>query len=174
MKIFMIGYRCTGKTTLGKLLAHHLGFDFMDIDQMIEHHTQSTISQIVETFGWEKFRQIEKQMLLTTQTNKNTVIATGGGILLDGENQQFIKQNGICIWLDADVQTIFHRLKNDIKTLESRPPLTENDLLKETAGITLQRKPLYEKTAQIRIDTCFHSPEEIIHIIDRKLKNVRL
>jgi shikimate kinase len=173
MKIFLIGYRCTGKTTIGKMLALFWDFDFLDIDRAIEQDTESSILQIVETSGWEKFRQLEKQKLMATKKNKNTVISTGGGIILDPENQQFIKKNGFCIWLDADVQTIFHRLNNDIKTRESRPSLTNNDLLKETTKTAKQRKPLYENTAHIRVDTRFHKPEEIVNIIDRRLKNVR-
>jgi shikimate kinase len=173
MKIFFIGYRCTGKTTIGKMLALCLDCDFMDIDRTIEKETGSSILQIVETSGWKKFRQLEKQTLMGTKKNKNIVISTGGGIIIDRENQQFIKKNGFCIWLDADIQTIFHRLNNDMKTSESRPSLTNADLLKETTKIAMQRKPFYENTAHIRLDTSFHKPEEIVNIIDRRLKNVR-
>ena len=169
MKIFLIGYRCTGKTTIGKRLADRLDFDFLDTDQMIEQEAGSTISQFVETFGWEKFRQIEKKTLLKTKEITNAVVATGGGIIMDPENQAFIKKTGISIWLDADIKTILLRLAGDHNTLESRPPLTSHDLLKETNELVNLRKPLYEKTAQIKIDVSSYSPEEIVHIIDRRL-----
>ena len=61
MKIFLIGYRCTGKTTLGKILAHRLNFDFIDTDLLIEQSLGLTIRKIIEKQGWEKFRQIEKK-----------------------------------------------------------------------------------------------------------------
>ncbi|MBU0463406.1 MAG: shikimate kinase AroL [Proteobacteria bacterium] len=174
MKIFLIGYRCTGKTTLGKILAHRLNFDFIDTDRLIEQHLGSTILEIIENQGWKKFRQIEKQILLNTKKNKNTIIATGGGIIIDHDNQQFIKKNGFCVWLDADIKTIMDRLNIDNKTRTlRRPPLTNKDLFAETNEILKKRKPLYEKTAQIRIDVSFHTPEEIVNIIDRRLKDVR-
>ncbi len=173
MKIFLIGYRCTGKTTLGKILAHRLNFDFIDTDRLIEQHLESTILEIIEKQGWEKFRQIEKQTLLDTKKNKNTVIATGGGIIIDHDNQQFIKKNGFCVWLDADIKTIMDRLNTDNKTRTSRPPLTNKDLFSETNKIVQKRKPLYKNTAHIRIDVSFNTPEEIVNIIDRRLKDVR-
>ncbi len=165
----MIGYRCTGKTTIGKLLADRLNIAFLDTDQMIEQQTGSSISQIVKTHGWEKFRHIEKTVLFTTQHLTNTVIATGGGMIIDPENRKFIETNGISIWLDADIKTILHRLEMDHHTPESRPSLTSHNLLKETSDVLNFRKPLYEKTAQIKIDTGFYSPREIVNIIDRRL-----
>jgi len=177
MKIFLIGYRCTGKTTLGKILAHRLNFDFIDTDRLIEQYLGSTILKIIENQGWKKFRQIEKQTLLNTKRNKNTIIATGGGIIIDPDNQQFIKKNGLCIWLDADIKTIMVRLNIDNKTKELRPALTNKDLPAETRLMIKKRKPLYQNTAHIRIDTSFHRPEEIVNIIvniiDRRLKDVR-
>ena len=174
MKIFLIGYRCTGKTTLGKILAHRLNFDFIDTDQIIEQQLGSTILEIIETRGWEKFRQIEKQTLLNTKKKKYTIIATGGGIIIDPDNQQFMKKNGLCIWLDANINKIMVRLNINNKTKQVRPALTNKDLSVETRQMVKKRKPLYKNTAHIRIDTSFHNPEEIINIIDRRLKDVRL
>lgn len=173
MKIFLIGYRCTGKTTIGKSLAHRLGFDFFDTDQLVEQNAGSNILQIVEKYGWDKFRLLEKQTLFNIKNCENAVIATGGGILTDHENQGLIKKSGLCIWLFADIKTILFRLNNDNKTKKLRPSLTNKDLLKETHELVRQRNPIYEKTAQIRIDTSFHTPEEIVNIIDGRLKDVR-
>jgi len=173
MKIFLIGYRCTGKTTLGKILAHRLNFDFIDTDLLIEKHLGSTIIETIENQGWEKFRQIEKLTLFNIEKIENTVIATGGGIIIDPDNQQFIKKNGFCIWLDADIKTIMVRLNMDIKNRTLRPALTNKDLFSETNEMVKKRKSLYKNTAHIRIDTSFHTPEEIVNIIDRRLKDVR-
>ncbi len=173
MKIFLIGYRCTGKTTLGKILAHHLNFAFIDTDRLIEQHLGSTILEIIEKQGWEKFRQIEKQTLFNIKNIEDTVIATGGGIIIDPDNQQFIKKNGFCIWLDADIKTIMVRLNTDNKNRALRPALTNKDLFSETNEMVKKRDPLYKNTAHIRIDTSFHTPEEIVNIIDRRLKDVR-
>jgi shikimate kinase len=173
MKIFLIGYRCTGKTTIGKIIAHRLNFNFIDTDHLIEKQLGLTIREIIEKQGWEKFREIEKQILLNTKNNNNTIIATGGGIIIDHDNQQFIKKNGLCIWLDADIETIMVRLNNDNKTRTLRPALTNKDLFEETNEIVKKRIPLYKNTSHIKIDTSFNTPEEIVNIIDRRLKDVR-
>ena len=73
MKIFLIGYRCTGKTTIGKILARGLNFDFFDMDQIIEQKTGSNIRQIVEKQGWNRFRLLEKQTILNTKNYDNIV-----------------------------------------------------------------------------------------------------
>jgi len=172
MKIFFIGYRGTGKTTIGKLLAHRLDFNFMDTDQLIEQLLESTIMEIIKTQGWDKFRQIEKQTLLNTTKKEHTIIATGGGIIIDHGNQQFMNQNGFCIWLDADINTILLRLQTDHINNRLRPALTQKSLLAETSEMLKKRNPLYQNTAHIRIDTSFHTPEEIVNIIDRRLKDV--
>ncbi len=169
MKIFLIGYRCTGKTTIGKFLAHRHNIDFFDTDLLIEQVSGLNISQIVEKFGWKKFRRLEKENLFNIKDNEDAVIATGGGIIIDPENQDFINKNGFCVWLDADLKTILHRLNNDNKTCSSRPSLTNKDLLKETQELINLRRPLYKQTADIRIDVSFHTPKEIVNIIDRRL-----
>jgi len=174
MKIFLIGYRCTGKTTIGKILAHRLNFEFIDTDCLIEQSLGLTIIEIIEKQGWGKFRQIEKKTLLNTKKNQNTIIATGGGIIIGHDNQQFIKKNGLCLWLDADIKTIMTRLNTDHKTKALRPALTDKDLFEETNEIVKERNPLYKKTAHIKIDTSFNTPEEIVNIIDRRLKDVWL
>lgn len=169
MKIFLIGYRCTGKTTIGKILADRLKLEFFDTDLLIEKIKGFTISRMVEKYGWGKFRQLEKQILFNTKNKEDAVIATGGGMIIDPENQDFIKKNGFCVWLDADLKTILLRLNTDDKTGSSRPSLTHKDLITETQELISLRKPLYEQTANIRIDVSSHTPEEIVNIIDRRL-----
>ena len=169
MKLYLIGYRCAGKTTIGKRLAVHLNYDFTDTDRLVEQHTGLSVTEIVKQSGWNRFRQLEKKMLFTTQNCKNMIIATGGGIIIDPENRQFIKENGTCVWLEAELKTILHRLSCDDKTPEIRPSLTQQPLLKENREVLTYRKPLYEQTAHITIDTTGLTPEEIVHMIDRRL-----
>ena len=172
MKIFLIGYRCTGKTTIGKILAKGLNFDFVDTDQFIEQKTGSNIRQIVEKQGWDRFRLLEKETILNTKNYKNIVIATGGGCIIDPDNVKFIKKSGFSIWLDADIKTILKRLGSDSRTSLSRPPLTDNNLVTETKELLNLRNPLYKKGAHVRIDTTIHNPKEIVNIIYRRLKDV--
>jgi len=172
MKIFLIGYRCTGKTTIGKILAKGLNFDFVDTDHIIEQKTGSNIRQMVEKHGWDRFRFLEKETILNTKNYDNIVIATGGGIVIDPGNVKIIRNSGFSIWLDADIKTIIKRLNSDKKTLSSRPSLTNNNLLKETKEMLNLRNPLYKKSAHARIDTTIHNPKEIVNIIYRRLKDV--
>lgn len=169
MKIFLIGYRCTGKSTIGKILAARLYYDFFDIDQIIEQETGSTISNLVDTHGWNYFRQIEKENLLNTVKIEDSVISTGGGIITDPENLIFLNKNGYTIWLDADIKTILSRLNSDPSTQFSRPSLTPKNLIEETEELLNTRRPLYEKTAHLKIKTDLLTPEEIVTLIKRKL-----
>ncbi len=169
MKIFLIGYRCTGKTTIGKSLAQQLKFRFMDTDRLIENNSQLSIADIVKNEGWEAFRALEKETLFNTEEIDKAVIATGGGIIIDPENRNFLTQHGRTIWLDAELNTVINRLNKDKNTCSSRPPLTDQNLLKETRELMKQRKPLYESTADIKIDTTHQPPEKIIQLIYRRL-----
>ncbi len=172
MKIFLIGYRCTGKTTIGKILAKGLNFNFFDMDQVIEYRTGLNIKQIVEQQGWDRFRLLEKETILNTKNYENIVISTGGGVVVDPDNVNFIKKSGFSIWLDADIKTILKRLGSDAGTFLSRPSLTDNNLLKETKELLNIRNPLYKKSSHIRIDTAINNPKEIVNIIYRRLENV--
>ncbi len=170
MKLFLIGYRCTGKTTIGKRLADHLGYTFLDTDQFIEQQAGSSISDMVERHGWDHFRIAEQRVLFETGTLQDTVVATGGGIIINSENRKFLQQNGFCIWLDADIKTILLRLEMDIKTASSRPSLTAEDLFEETKTLLSVRSPLYEECSHMKVDTRLDSPEKIVKIIDRRLR----
>ncbi len=173
MKIFLTGYRCTGKTTVGRILARHLNFDFIDMDRSIEQKAGLTVSQIVEKYGWDKFRLLEKEALLNTKHVETAVIATGGGVVTVPDNLKFIKNSGFCIWLDANIKTILERLKSDAASALLRPSLTDKNLKEETKKILNQRDPLYKKIADIKIDTTILKPEEIVGIIDRRLEHDR-
>ena len=169
MKIFLTGYRCTGKTTIGQLLAKSKSIDFLDIDQVIEKESKLNIAQIVKNNGWDNFRYLEKKALFNTKHSDNMIIATGGGIIIDPDNCKFIKENGFCIWLDADCNTIIKRLKNDFTTSLSRPSLTQYNLLKETKEILKNRRPLYEKCSHAKIDTSYKTPQEIVNLINNQV-----
>lgn len=169
MKIFLIGYRCTGKTTVGRRLAERLEVEFLDTDRLVEQHAGSSISHLVDTRGWDVFRQVETQILMDTAGSADMVIATGGGIIMDPQNGKFIKETGFSIWLDADIKTILSRLGTDSRTASTRPSLTNKDLLEETNELVRLRNPLYAINAHMRIDTGSRTPEQIVNIIERRL-----
>lgn len=175
MNIFLIGYRCTGKTTIGKKLAEHYNFTFVDTDEIVQQLEKKSIQQIVAASGWEKFRQLEKKTLQRTLNMKDAVVSTGGGIVLDSGNRSSIRSKGHCIWLSAPEEIVVERLKNDANTDDLRPRLSRNlDLLEETRQMMQKRYPLYERTYHIKIDTGAKSVDECVNTICRRLKDVRV
>lgn len=171
--LYLVGYRCTGKSTTGKLLAALMDCTFFDTDRIIEERFKTTIEKMVSQRGWDYFRQKERQVLLDTACLSNAVIATGGGIILDPENRKFIQTHGVCAWLYADSATIVQRLLADVKNCASRPRFTEESLSRETRKILEFRRPLYRELGQIQIDTSCHSPNEAASIIKRRIAHVR-
>ena len=115
----------SGKSTIGALLSQEIKYDFSDLDTIIEDHENMEISGIFEVKGESYFRKSEREMLLRVRENDSQVIALGGGTLLDDENIRFVKENGLLIWLDVQLDQIKSRLKEK----ESRP-LFESDLTK--------------------------------------------
>ncbi|MCG8636043.1 MAG: shikimate kinase [Desulfobacterales bacterium] len=174
MPIFLIGYRCTGKTTTGRLLAKMLNRPFTDTDQVLESSLKTTITKLVEDHGWDYFRQQETRILLSLDLSDAPVVATGGGIILAEKNRGFLKAKGFSAWLYADAPTIITRLAADPNTSDSRPDLTSCGLEEETRKMLDHRTPLYEDIAGISINTADYSPEEAAILIKRRLDHDRL
>jgi shikimate kinase len=109
--IVLIGYRAAGKTRVSKILSKKLGLPLISIDKTIEEKTKLPIAKLVETYGWEKFRDIEGEIVKSVSCSKNHIIDPGGGVILREENTINLKKNSIIIWLRADVETTLSRLK---------------------------------------------------------------
>ena len=164
MNLFLIGYRCTGKTTVGKAMANRFGWPFVDTDQRIVDMSGSSIVRMVDEKGWPYFREQERQALKTLSADDLQVVATGGGIILDERNISIMKQSGRIVWLTASEKTILTRMLGDSATSESRPSLTDQGRLAEITSVLSDRTPLYEKAAELVIDT---DQEKIVDICDR-------
>ena len=100
--LFLIGYRCTGKTTVGRILSEEISWSFTDTDSLMVAQQGMSIREIVGTHGWEGFRQMERMILKGICTSKDQVIATGGGIVLNENNVELMKNSGKIIWLRAE------------------------------------------------------------------------
>ncbi|MDA3835291.1 MAG: shikimate kinase AroL [Spirochaetales bacterium] len=168
VNIILIGYRATGKTTLGRRLADHLGFSFVDTDHAIEEHEGQCIADMVQQHGWPYFRQREKEMLLELAGRRNHVIATGGGAVLHQDIWETIQQSGLVIWLKADIQTICQRLAGDTLSDSQRPSLTGEDIQQEVAAVLQERIPLYERSGHLTLDAT-DAVEDIITQVTRYL-----
>lgn len=152
-KIILTGYRATGKTTVGKLLAEKLGFSFLDTDKEIEARYGAPISQIVASHGWDYFRKLEKELLETLIESENQVIATGGGCIMHQDIWQRLRESSFVIWLTADIETICRRLASHSATSTQRPSLTGMDILKEVETVLLERQPYYESGSDRKIES---------------------
>jgi len=169
MNIYLIGYRCTGKTTVGKLLAQNLGWPVMDSDIELVNEQGRPISKIVESNGWDAFRDIEKKAIQKLSLLDRHVIATGGGAVLNVENVNTMKKSGKLVWLKAKPETIHRRMTMDCNTEKSRPALTDKGVFGEIEETLKIRNPIYQEAMDIAIDTDQLTPEDICRIIQEKL-----
>lgn len=171
MNIYLIGFRGSGKTTLGKILAKELKKNFIDIDKLIEKKESKSIAEIFKEKGEEYFRKVETLILKEVASKDNQIISTGGGIVISEENRKIIQENGITIYLTADIETTYKRIKSD----NNRPQLTDKDPLEEIKFLIEKRKPLYEKLANYTIDTSKLKIEECVKKIKEFiLKEVKI
>lgn len=169
MNIVLIGYRCTGKTSVGKRLSKRLGLAFYDSDAIIQEETGQTVQEIVDAGGWPAFRAEEKKIISRLALQDNCVIALGGGAVLDPENMAAMKVNGRVIWLTADIRTILERMARDEATTAQRPPLNGRDRVLEATLVLEERTPLYEGAADLTIDTRNRDFNEIVEEIYKYL-----
>jgi len=172
MNIVLIGYRCTGKTSVGREISERFQIPFYDTDELIEKHTSKTIREIVDEKGWESFRKEEKAVIRGLSSLADTVIAAGGGAVMDAGNREILRRNGLVIWLTADVGTIVERMKNDRASGEQRPPLSNDDLEREASKILEKRTPIYRQLANFTIDTSGKEidaiAEEVCNLLARR------
>lgn len=161
MNVILIGYRATGKSTIGRILARRLTAGFCDTDAIVEKTAGKPIKEIVAEEGWDSFRAMEKDAVRSLERKGACVVATGGGVVLDRENIELLKRAGVVIWLNAPLQDIVDRLKRDAQTKAARPQFTAGNLLQETIDILRQRLPLYESAADYTVDTFAKNPEQV-------------
>lgn len=169
MNIVLIGYRCTGKSSVGKLLALELDRDFLDTDQLVEAFSRKSIEEIVERGGWEYFRNLEKTVIGEVSEKEDKIIATGGGVVTDEENLQNLRKNGFLIWLKADSDIIGKRMGDDRRVGSIRPSLTGDHPEDEIRKVLRIREPYYKKAGNIEVDTNHLSETEVADEIINKL-----
>ena len=170
MNIYLTGYRCTGKTSLGKKLAESMQIPFIDADVYLADKYNITISDMVSSHGWDYFREKEGTILKEISALENHVIATGGGVILQKDNVKLMKETGIVIWLRATPETIKKRIVQDETTEDSRPSLTSRGLLDEIEETLNQRRPLYEESMNFAIDTDNLEINTLYSMIIKQLK----
>ena len=169
MNLFLIGYRCSGKTTVGKSIARAIDWPLVDSDLLVTQKKGKSIKEIIDTEGWEAFRRTERSVLKQICTKDRQVVATGGGIVLDAENIRAMKASGTVVWLDASAVTIQKRMLQDKNTENFRPALTDKGRMEEIEDMLLKRNPYYESASDFCIHTDHVPVKEIAQKIIKKL-----
>lgn len=158
--IFLVGYRGTGKSTVARLAARRLGWQWIDADEVLEQQAGTTIGRIFGEQGEPGFRQRETEVLEALCRLTNHVVATGGGVVLSAANRHRLKNSGFVVWLNASVETIEQRLQADGQRGDRRPVLTVGGRA-EIEQLLRVREPLYQEVADVVVDTSSQSPGEV-------------
>jgi shikimate kinase len=158
MNIVLIGYRGTGKTVVGELLAERLGMTYIGMDAQIVKKAGMSIPEIVEKSGWPGFRDMESQVARELAGLDNLIIDTGGGVIERPENIEMLQTNARIFWLKASVDAIVSRIQEDTQ----RPALIAGKTFtQEVAEVMEQRTPKYQSAAHQEIDTDPLTPEQV-------------
>ncbi len=160
-RIFLVGYRATGKTTIGRLLADQLGWTFADCDDFIEAAAGKSVADIFATEDESAFRDREASVLRDLCKRERIVIATGGGAVLRSASHELLRTSGYVAWLTAQPETIWARLELDPTTAARRPNLTPSGGIDEVRSLIAAREPLYREIAHFVADADAPSPEAV-------------
>ena len=130
--IYLVGFMGSGKSTVGRMLAEHLGWPFADLDTEIEKDQRTSINEIFSTRGEEAFRQIEHEALRKcvkrVQSGRPLVLSLGGGAFTRAENIALLSGNGISIWLDTTFDVVKHRVEGASHRPLARDPVRFKEL----------------------------------------------
>jgi len=159
--IALIGFRTTGKSVTGRILAHELGLTFVDMDEQLTESFGESIEAWVRKHGWRAFREAESKLLEKLSRKTHTVVATGGGIILSPVNREVLRRCFFVVWLEASPETIQLRMTHDPQTSANRPPLTELPMKEEIESMLRERTALYEESCDLRMLTEGLSPGEV-------------
>ena len=164
--IYLIGMMGSGKSTIGEKLANNLSMEYVDLDNDIESIHQMTIVDIFDQLGEKKFREIESVYFLEKSKQTNQVFSTGGGIILNTENRDILKNNGRTFFLEADCEVLLNRIKNT----SSRPLLDNKNPIETILSIWEKRKKYYYDSSDYIINTNTSSIHDVIDEIVQKIK----
>lgn len=167
--IVLIGMPGTGKSVVGRTLAERLGYTFVDVDDLIVEDTGKSLPEILRTEGLEAFLEIENRVGAAVSC-ENTVIATGGSMVLSEEAMENLRQNSVVVWLETPISQISDRMPVDLTDRGIAAPsgMTIREIYK-------QRQPLYANHADLIVasrdglDDTAHQVEEIMRMVGIEL-----
>ncbi len=159
--IFLTGFMGSGKSTVGPILANTIGFQFIDLDVLIEKNAGKRISAIFASEGEPNFRSMERETLRTLLSAAKTIVSLGGGTVTNQETLDLVKQHGVLVYLKSDVEHIYQRLR----TKSDRP------MLRDEAGQLLDGEALRKKIESLLLtrEQFYHQADLVINTDDKKI-----
>ena len=161
MKIFLVGFMGSGKTTIGKRIAELIGFEFVDTDRFIEMQQDMTVSEIFTQYGESAFREMERNVLLDLQKNDYAVVSTGGGMPCYGDNMDVMLSCGKVVYLKTSPQSLARRLFHSHTERPLIKGKTENELQEYITEKLAERESFYHR-AHFAVQTENFSMEELL------------
>lgn len=160
----LVGYRGTGKTTVGRMLAERIGWAFADADHEVEARAGRPVAAIFAEDGEAAFRDLEERVVADLAGRPETVVATGGGAVLRESNRAALRSVGFVAWLTADPETIARRIGTRLAT---RPALTPAGTLGEIAEVLAARTPHYRAVSDLEVETAHRTCREVADAVLR-------
>lgn len=155
--VYLVGFMGSGKSVVGRRMSGKLNCKFIEMDELIEEKEGTDVVDIFSLKGEDYFRVLEKNVLKEIATQSSCIISCGGGVVIDPENIVIIKKSGIMIWLNADAETIYQR----IKSFKHRPLLNVDEPKKKIKELLDQRKSFYAQ-ADYTLNTSGSSIDEVV------------
>jgi shikimate kinase len=160
-RIYLVGMRGSGKSTVGRILARRLGWSFADADDEIEVLAGCSIAELLTAAGLSGLRDREADVVRAMARLERHVIATAGGCVVRQENRDLLRETGAIIWVTGKPETLWSRMQRDPQSVSRRPALTDLNPLEEIAHLAAQRDPWYREVAQFTISTDDRSPDQV-------------
>jgi shikimate kinase len=164
MRIFLIGFMGSGKSTLGKRLSIKMHYPFIDMDKAIEASVGMSISEYFKQYGEDKFRETENRMLKESDFPENVIIATGGGAPCFFDNLEWMNKLGLTIYLSLSPKALAQRLANATEERPVLKGLKGEELEKFITERLTQREEFYKK-AQLTIKGADQTPERLTKLL---------
>jgi shikimate kinase len=165
VNLALVGFMGTGKTSVGRIVAEQLRFEFLDTDELIQSRTGRTIADIFAQNGEPAFRALERQVICEFEARGKTLISTGGGLPTNPENMESLKRHALVVCLWASPEKIWERVRNQ----SHRPLLHDPDPQKKIRDLLAIREPFYRQ-ADVLINTDLRSVREVAQQIVLQFK----
>jgi len=170
MNVVLIGYRASGKTSVGRLLADQLGAEFVDTDAVIVAQAGLSIADIFASEGEDDFRRRERVVIKSAVSKPGRVISVGGGAVESADSRRRLRAYGKVIWLQAPADVLWRWIEEDAGTAENRPDLAQGGLA-EVEEVLARREPLYAETADAIVQVADLSFDQVVDEIVARLSN---